>query len=77
MCTVPVAGVLEASWDFSSFAMESRILRPLVWFGLLEWRWEGKSGLGERRLYRKTALFDRFIEFEVQIERQQYGISPW
>jgi hypothetical protein len=69
MCTVPVIGVVEASWDFGSFAMESRMLQPLTWFGLLESRWEGKPGLGEPRLYRKTPLFDRFIAFQVQIER--------
>lgn len=69
LCTVPVIGVLEASWDRGSFAMESRILRPLTWFGLLERRWEGKSGLGEPRLYRKTPMFDRFLKFNVVIER--------
>jgi hypothetical protein len=68
LCTVPVMGVLEAPWDLGSFAMESRILRPLTWFGLLESRWEGKAGLGEPRLYRKAPLFDRFVKFNVQIE---------
>jgi len=69
LCTVPVSGVLEGSWDRGSFAMEGRILRPLVWFGLLEWRWEGKQGLAEPRLYRKAPLFDRLIKFKMQIER--------
>jgi hypothetical protein len=69
LCTVPVAGVLESGWDLGSFAMESRILRPLTWFGLLETRWAGKAGLGEPRLYRKTPLFDQFVKFNVQIER--------
>jgi hypothetical protein len=68
LCTVPVIGVLEASWDLGSFAMESRILRPLTWFGLVESRWEREAGLGEPRLYRKTPLFGRFIKFNVQIE---------
>jgi hypothetical protein len=68
LCTVPVIGVLESAWDLGSFAMESRILRPLTWFGLLESRREGKAGLGESRLYRKTSLFDQFIKFNVQIE---------
>ena len=47
-----------------------RILRPLVWFGLLESRSEGRSmtELVERRLYRKAPLFDRFVKFDVQIE---------
>ena len=69
LCTVPVIGVLEADWDLGSFAMESRILRPLTWFGLLESRWEGRAGLGEPRLYRKMPLFDQFVKFNVQIER--------
>jgi hypothetical protein len=69
LCTVPIVGVLESDWDLGSFAMESRILRPLMWFGLLESRWEGKAGLGEPRLYRKAPLFDRFLKFSVQIER--------
>jgi hypothetical protein len=71
LCTVPVIGVLEASWDLGSFAMESRILRPLTWFGLLESRWEGEAGLGEPRLYRKTPLFDQFVKFKAQIERPE------
>lgn len=68
LCTVPVAGVLESSWDLGSYAMEARILRPLTWFGLLESRREGRAGLGEPRLYRKTPPFERFIKFNVQIE---------
>ena len=48
-------------------AMEARILRPLVWFGLLESRTRAKSAV-DRRLYRKTPLFDRFVKFDVQIE---------
>ncbi len=69
LCAVPVIGVLEASWDFGSFAFEARILRPLTWFGLLECRWERQAGLGEPRQYRKTPLYDRFIRFNVEIER--------
>jgi len=69
LCTVPIAGLLEADWDIGSYAMEARILRPLVWFGLLEQRSEKGTGLVEqRRLYRKTRLFDRFLKFNVQIE---------
>jgi hypothetical protein len=70
LCTVPVVGVVESSWDLGSFAMDSRILRPLVWFGLLEQRSEKGTGLVDRHLYRKTPLFDRFVKFNFQIERQ-------
>jgi hypothetical protein len=69
LCTVPVIGMLEAAWDLGAFAMEARILRPLTWFGLIESRWEGKAGLGEPRLYRKTPLFDQLVKFNVQIEK--------
>ena len=49
--------------------METRILRPLTWFGLLEQRGEGTAGPLEQRLYRKTLLFDRFLKFNVKVER--------
>jgi hypothetical protein len=68
LCTVPVVGVLESTWDLGSYAMEARILRPLVWFGLLEQRSEKGTGPVDRRLYRKTALFECFLKFNVQIE---------
>jgi hypothetical protein len=50
--------------------MEARILRPLVWFGLLESRTQARSPteVVERRLYRKAPLFDRFLKFDVQVE---------
>jgi hypothetical protein len=67
LCTSPVIDVLEWEWDLGSSAMEGRILRPLVWFGLLESRTEPRSAaeLVERRLYRKAPLFDRFVKFDV------------
>jgi hypothetical protein len=70
LCATPVIGVLESQWDFGSSAMEARILRPLLWFGLLESRSEGKSAteLVESRLYRKAPLFDRSLKFNVQVE---------
>jgi hypothetical protein len=70
LCATPVIGVLESQWDFGSSAMEARILRPLVWFGLLESRTEPRSAieLVDPRLYRKAPLFDRFVKLDVQIE---------
>ena len=63
-------GVLESQWDFGSSAMEARILRAFVWFGLLESRIKPRSPteVVEPRLYRKAPLFERFVKFEVQIE---------
>jgi hypothetical protein len=71
LCTVPVPGVVEADWDLGSYAMDARVLKPLLWFGLLEYRTErsGASRLEDRRLYRRTALIDRFLRFNVQIEQ--------
>jgi hypothetical protein len=70
LCTIPVIGVLEATWDFGSSAMDSRILRPLVWFGILESRTQARSAteLVDPRLYRKAPLFDQFVKFNVRIE---------
>ena len=70
LATVPVNGVLEAERDFSGQALELRILRFLTFFGLLEARRE--PGCTERillkRHYRKAALFDRFLSFDVTLE---------
>ena len=70
LCASPVIDVLEWEWDLGSSAMVARILRPLVWFGLLESRTEPRSPteVVDRRLYRKAPLFDRFVKFNVQIE---------
>jgi len=69
LCTIPINGVLETTWDTASFAMEAQILRPLQWFGLLEHRDDQIDPNREtRHLYRKTALFDRFLSFDVTLE---------
>jgi len=69
LCTVPVIDVVRSDWDLASSAMETRILRPLTWFGLLEQRSEGKACPFGKRFYRKTLLFDRFLKFNVKVER--------
>jgi hypothetical protein len=50
--------------------METRILRPLLWFGLLEYRSEKipESRFAARHFYRKTALFDRLLTFDVEMD---------
>jgi hypothetical protein len=70
MCTLPINGVLETQWDTGSFAMEARILRPLWWFGLLEYRQEDIPGhrFEASHFYRKTPLFDRFLSFDIKLE---------
>jgi hypothetical protein len=34
LCTIPEPATLTGTWDRSAFAMEAKILRPLLWFGL-------------------------------------------
>ncbi len=76
LCTIPISGVLDQKWDTASYAMEAQILRPLQWYGLLDYR-EDRSDAGgfeRRHLDRKTPLFDRFISFDVQLEDS--GVLP-
>jgi hypothetical protein len=70
LCTIPINDVLRTSWDTASYAMEARILHPLQWFGLLEHRQDNIPGghFEKHHFYRKTALFDRFLSFDVRLE---------
>ena len=70
LSTVPIIGVLEATWDSGSMAMEARILRPLRWFGLLEYQQAELDGKPAEsgHMYRKASLFDRFLGFTVALE---------
>lgn len=70
LCTIPKPDMLTGTWDRPAFALEARILRPLLWFGLLEYRSERLPGsqFEARHFYRKAALFDRLIGFNVKIE---------
>ncbi len=71
LCTIPEPANLTGTCDRSVYAMEARILRPLWWFGLLEYRCERKAEkkLGERHYYRKTELFDRLLAFNVAFDQ--------
>lgn len=56
-----------AAWTF-----ENRVLRPLLWLGLMEQRLVGEEGQPEwrkQRQYRKTPLFDRALRFDVEVAR--------
>lgn len=74
LCTIPIDSVIENKWqwDTATYMMEAKILRPLEWFGLLEYRAdEPDPGQWARRnFYRKTALFDRFLSFDVRLETE-------
>ena len=50
-----------------------RILRPVLWFGLLEHRSEkiAESRFGEHHFYRKTSLFDRMLTFDVAVDSME------
>jgi hypothetical protein len=68
--TVPDARSGAYEFDFRSFALESRVLRPLTWLGLMESRGDdAHDGLGmvTPRPYRKTPLFDRLLAFDVDL----------
>jgi hypothetical protein len=73
LCTIPEPAMLSGTWDRTPYAMEARILRPLLWFGLLEHRSEKISGsrFGELHLYRKAALFDRLLVFDVTVDSME------
>jgi hypothetical protein len=70
LCTIPEPTMLSGTWDRTPYAMEAKILRPLLWFGLLEHRSEKlpSSRFGEHHFYRKTELFDRLLAFDVQVD---------
>src|SRR6266404_1478799 len=70
LCTIPEPATLTGTWDKSAFAMEAKILRPLLWFGLLEYRSENipNTQFGMQNYYRKTTLFDRLLKFDVKME---------
>jgi len=73
LCTIPEPAMFSETWDRTPYAMEAKILRPLLWFGLLEHRSEKiPSGrFGEHHFYRKAELFDRLLAFDVQIDLSQ------
>jgi hypothetical protein len=59
--------------DRTPYAMEAKILRPLLWFGLLENPSEEIPGsrFGQHHFYRKAELFERLLAFDVHINRSE------
>jgi len=70
LCTIPEPAILSGTWDRTPYAMEARILRPLLWFGLLEYRSEKvpETQFTARHCYRKARLFDRLLAFDVKMD---------
>jgi hypothetical protein len=73
LCTIPEPTLFSGTWDRTSYAMEAKILRTLLWFGLLEHRSEkiSDSRFGELHFYRKAALFDRLLAFDVAVDSME------
>ena len=69
LCTIPDPAMFSGTWDRTSYAMEAKILRPLLWFGLLEHHCEkiSSSRFDERHFYRKSGLFDQILSFDIQV----------
>jgi hypothetical protein len=70
LCTIPEPAIFSGTWDRTSYAMDAKILQPLLWFGLLEHRSEKipDSRFGEHHFYRKAALFDRMLTFDIAVD---------
>ena len=71
LSTIPCDAMLEPEWDAGALILEARILRPLYWFGLVEYRGEDEgtgAGAGMPHAWRKSPLFDRFLGFVVRVE---------
>jgi hypothetical protein len=73
LCTIPEPAMFSETWDRTPYAMEAKILRPLLWFGLLEHRSEEIPGsrFGQHHFYRKAKLFERLVAFDVRIDRSE------
>ena len=69
LCTIPDPAMFSGTWDRTSYAMQAKILRPLLWFGLLEHRSEkiSSSRFDEHHFYRKSGLFDQILSFDIQV----------
>ena len=69
--SIPTRAVLSTPPSLPGFVFARRVLEYLVWFGLLERRPEHRrSGIGVETMYRKTALYDRFLGFELDPENR-------
>ena len=73
LCTIPEPAMFSQTWDRTPYAMEAKILRPLLWFGLLEHRSDEIPGsrFGEQHFYRKAELFERLLAFDVHVDRPE------
>ena len=69
LCTVPIHGLLDRGPRLAVSVFETRVLRPLSWFGLIEARPEPtENPYVVRQRYRKSPAFDRFLSFDAVTE---------
>ena len=70
LCAIPSSAFWNRNGTSAPVQWKPAFSDPLLWFGLLESRIEGKSPteVFDRRLYRKAPLFDCFVKFNVQVE---------
>ena len=64
LCALQDDTLPTARWNLAASMFTARILGPLRWFGLMEWR--EPQGIFEVGRWRKIALFDRFLSFDVR-----------
>lgn len=66
-CFVPPKQFFDYRLKVLDIYMRSVFLNPLTWLGLLETQIVEESDTNEQGLfYRKTALFDQFIQFDIE-----------
>ncbi|MDD9991542.1 MAG: HU family DNA-binding protein [Rhodospirillales bacterium] len=68
LTTVRDDAVAKMHWNAEGSMFAGRVLGPLRWFGLLEYRGPPE---GAEVGWRKTALFDRFLSFDVRLARDR------
>ena len=67
LTTVRDDSIVGLHWNAEGTMFAGRVLGPLRWFGLLEYR--GPPDMAEVG-WRKTALFDRFLAFDVELSQE-------
>ena len=73
LCAIRDDSVANMHWNAEGTMFAGRVLGPLRWFGLLEWQLP-LDFLDDARCWRKTALFDRFLSFDIRLaERPAQG----
>ena len=72
LSVLPDEAVLRSPDGFAPALFVLGVLRPLRWFGLVEYRDEDATRRS-RGKWRKTSLFDRFLSFDPNVVRRVEG----